>query len=152
MTNATGPNRDDFEYPDEAGYPDGAGTLTQDQAVLIDEVIEDDHAPAISFFVVNDDKTGTYEAITGDTVIAGLTYNIAGDDRLVLLATAVFPEFRKQGIATELIRRVLDDIRSQGKTVTIMCPIVWAFIERNPDYADLIDPKLPGVRKGAHGS
>jgi predicted GNAT family acetyltransferase len=66
----------------------------------------------------------------------------------VLLATSVFPEFRKQGIATELIRRVLDDVRAQGKTVTIMCPIVRTFIEHNPEYADLIDPKHPGVTKG----
>jgi GNAT superfamily N-acetyltransferase len=58
------------------------------------------------------------------------------------------PEFRKQGIATELIRRVLDDVRAQGKTVTIMCRIVRTFIERNAEYADLIDPEHPGVTKG----
>lgn len=143
------PTRYDFEYPDEAGYPDGKGTLSQDQAVLIDEVIDDPPAPAFDFYVVNDEKTGIYEAIVGDTEIAGLPYNIAGDDRLVLLATSVFPEFRKQGIATELIRRVLDDVRAQGKTATIMCPIVRTFIERNPEYAGLIDPKHPGVTKGA---
>ncbi|MFF1634636.1 GNAT family N-acetyltransferase [Leifsonia sp. NPDC058248] len=152
MTYTTDPRRGDFEYPDEAGYPDGVGTLSQDQTVLIDEVIEDAHAPAISFFVVNDEDAGSYEAIVGDTAIAGLTYHLAGDDRLVLLATAVFPEFRNQGIATELIRRVLDDVRMRGKTVTIMCPIVWAFIERKPEYADIIDPKLPGVSKGPHTS
>jgi predicted GNAT family acetyltransferase len=70
----------------------------------------------------------------------------------VLLATSVFPEFRKQGIATELIRRVLDDVRAQGRTVTIMCPIVRTFIEHNPEYADLIDSKRPGVTKGSHRS
>jgi predicted GNAT family acetyltransferase len=148
MTYATEPTRDDFEYPDEAGYPDGKGTLSQDQTVLIDEVIDDPHAPAFDFAVVNDEKAGIYEAIVGDREIAGLPYNIAGDDRLVLLATSVFPEFRKQGVATELIRRVLDDVRAQGKTVTIMCPIVRTFVEHNPEYADLIDPKHPGVIKG----
>ncbi|MFP3380423.1 GNAT family N-acetyltransferase, partial [Bacillus sp. SIMBA_069] len=89
----------------------------------------------------------TYEAISGDTVIGGLTYNVATDDRLVLVAAAVFPEYRGQGVATELIRRVLEDVRSRGKTVTILCPIVWAFIDRNPGYADLVDPDLPGSRK-----
>jgi hypothetical protein len=39
-------------------------------------------------------------------------------------------------------------VRAQGKTVTIMCPIVRTFIEHNPEYADLIDPKHPGVTKG----
>lgn len=148
MADPTEPTRYAFEYPDEAGYPDGKGTLSQDQAVLIDEVIDDPHAPAFDFYVVSDENTGIYEAIVGDTEIAGLPYNVAGDDRLVLLATSVFPEYRKQGIATELIRRVLDDVRTQGKTVTIMCPIVRTFIEHNPEYADLIDLEHPGVTKG----
>ncbi|MFF1876658.1 GNAT family N-acetyltransferase [Leifsonia sp. NPDC058230] len=148
MTSSTEPIRDDFEYPDEAGYPDGVGTLSQDQAVLIDEVTDDPHAPAFEFAVVNDEKTSSYSAIVGDTEIAGLPYNVAGDDRLVLLATSVFPEFRQQGIATELIRRVLDDVRAHGKTVTVMCPIVRAFIERNPEYLDLVDTVHPGA--GAH--
>jgi uncharacterized protein len=148
MTHPTEPTRYAFEYLDEAGYPDGKGTLTQDQAVLIDEVIDGPHAPAFDFSVVNDEKAGIYEAIVGDTEIAGLPYNVAGDDRLVLLATSVIPEFRKKGIATELIRRVLDDVRAQGKTVTITCPIVRTFIEHNPEYADLIDPEHPGVAKG----
>jgi predicted GNAT family acetyltransferase len=156
MTGPAEPTRYAFEYPDEAGYPDGKGTLSQDQAVLIDEVIDDPHAPAYApafdFAVVNDEKTGIYEAIVGDREIAGLTYNVAGDDRLVLLAASVYPEFRKQGIATELIRRVLDDVRAQGKTVTILCPIVRTFIEHNPEYADLIDPKHPGVTKGSRRS
>ena len=148
MTDPTESARHAFEYPDEAGYPDGKGTLSQDQAVLIDEVIDGPHAPAFAFFVVNDQEALTYEAIVGDREIAGMPYNVASDDRLVLLATSVFPEFRKQGVATELIRRVLDDVRAQGKTVTIMCPIVRSFVERNPEYADLVDPKHPGVTRG----
>lgn len=146
----TEPTRYPLEYPDEAGHPDGRGTLSQDQTVLIDEVTDDPHAPAFDFNLVNDENAGIYEAIVGDTKVGGLPYNVAGDGRLVLLSTSVFPEFRKQGVATELIRRVLDDVRTQGKTVTIMCPIVRTFIERNPEYADLIDPKHPGVTKGAH--
>ncbi|HEV7186086.1 MAG TPA: GNAT family N-acetyltransferase [Leifsonia sp.] len=137
----------DFEYPDEAGYPDGVGTLSQNQTVLIDEVTADDHSPAINFFVADNNEIFTYEAIAGDTVIGGLTYIIASERRVILVAAAVFPEFRGQGVATELIRRVLDDVRTRGNTVTILCPIVWAFIDRNPEYSDLIDPELPGVDK-----
>lgn len=150
MADPAEPTRYAFEYPDQAGYPDGTGTLSQDQAVVISAVVDDPHSPAFDFFVVNDEKAGIYEAIVGDNAIAGLPYNVAGDDRLVLLATSVFPEFRKLGIATELIRRVLDDARAHGKTVTAMCPIVRSFIEHNPEYADLIDPKHPGVIRGSH--
>ncbi|GAA4260814.1 GNAT family N-acetyltransferase [Dactylosporangium darangshiense] len=127
---------------------DGKGIVSQDQIASVDEVIDDPHAPAFDFAVVNDEKAGIYEAVFGEREIAGLSYNVAGDDRLVLLATSVFPEFRKQGIASELIRRVLDDVRAQGKTVTIMCPIVRTFIEHNPEYADLIDLKHPGAAEG----
>jgi predicted GNAT family acetyltransferase len=150
MTDPIKPPPYAFERPDEGGYSDGKGPRSQDQAILIDEVIDDPHASALDFHLVNDEKAGIYEAIVGDTVIAGLTYNVSGDNRLVLLATSVFPEFRKQGVATELIRRVLDDVRAQEKTVTIACPIVRTFIEHNPEYADLIDPKHPGVSKGSH--
>ncbi|MGW3345968.1 GNAT family N-acetyltransferase [Nonomuraea rubra] len=129
-------------------YPEGKNTLSEDQAVLIDEVIDDPHAPAFDFTVVNDERASIYEAILGGREIAGLPYTVAGRDRLVLLATSVFPEYRKQGIATELIRRVLDDVRARGKTVTIMCPVVRTFIEHNPEYTDLIDPEHPGVAKG----
>jgi predicted GNAT family acetyltransferase len=142
MTDPAEPARDAFEYPDEAGYPDGKGAVSQDQAVL-----DDPDAPAFDFEVVKDEKTSIYEAIAGDRPIAGLPYNVAGR-RLVLLATSVFPEFRKHGVATELIRRVLDDVRAQGKTVTPRCPIVRTFIERNPEYADLVDPDHPGGAKG----
>src|SRR3954470_13032131 len=121
---------------------------TEDQAALIDEVLDEPRAPAPDFAVVNDEKTGAYWAIAGDREIAAIPYEVAGDNRLVLLATSVFPEFRKQGIATELTRRVLDDARAQGKTVTIMCPVVRTFVEHHPEYADLIDPQHPGVTKG----
>lgn len=152
MAEPAEPTHYDFEYLDQAGYPDGKGTLTQDQTVLIDEILDDPHAPVFDFYVVNDEKSGIYEAIVGDTEIAGLPYTLAGNNRLVLLATSVFPDFRKQGVATELIRRVLDDVRARGKTVTIMCPIVRTFIEHNPEYADLIDADHPGVNNRSHRS
>jgi len=113
---------------------------TQDQSALIDEVMGDPHAPSFDFQLVNDERAGIYEAVVGETAVAGMTYNLVGEDRVVLLATSVFPEFRRQGLATELIRRVLDDVRTRGKTIHATCPIVRTFIERNREYADLVDP------------
>jgi hypothetical protein len=111
MTDPTETPRYAFEYPDEAGYPDGKGTLSQDQTVLIDEVIDGPHAPAFDFAVVNDEKTGVYEAIVGDREIAGMPYNVAGDDRLVLLATSSTPSTREwPGVSPD--RRRDDDDQS----------------------------------------
>ncbi|MEU6206363.1 GNAT family N-acetyltransferase [Micromonospora musae] len=145
MTNPIEPTRYALEHSAGAGHPDEEDILSQDQAVLIDEVTDDSRAPALDLQVVKNERLGTYDAVVGGREVAGLTYSVAGDDRLVLLGTSVLSEFREQGIATELIRHVLDDARGQGKTVTILCPIVRTFIEHNPEYADLVDPQHPGV-------
>jgi predicted GNAT family acetyltransferase len=141
-------DRYDFEFPDEAGYPDGTGTLSQDQIVLIDDVLEKRDEPAFDFGLVNNEDDGIYEAFVGDRSIGGISYTLK-DNRVAIHATAVYPEFRHQGIATELIRRVLDDLRTHGRTLTIMCPIVVTFIENNPAYANLVDPAHPGVMRAA---
>ena len=137
-----------FEFPDESGYPDGQGILTQDQAVLIDDVMDDRYTPEFDFYVVNDEKADIYEAIVGDTEIAGVPYRRTDESRLVLLSTSVYPEYRKQGVATQLIRRVLDDVRQRGLTVTVMCPVFRTFIDHNPGYADLVDSVHPGLTRG----
>src|SRR4029078_7645618 len=43
--------------------------------------------------------------------------------RLVALHTEVPPEFGGRGVASALIRRVLDDARAAGQTVTPRCPL-----------------------------
>jgi predicted GNAT family acetyltransferase len=133
-----------FEYPDQAGYPDGTGFLSQDQRVLIDEVV-DEHELGIPFELVHNGTDSTYEAITGSTEVGNLRYEIIDEDRVSLLTTMVWPEFRGQGVASEIIRRVLDDLKTSGRHITIMCPIVRTFIDRNPDYESIVDPHHRGV-------
>lgn len=143
------PTRHGRKHPDETDR-DVEGSLDKDHAMPVEEAAGTPHGPAFDIHVVNDEKALIYEAFADDAEIAGLPYSVAGDDRLVLHATSVFPQYRKQGVATELIRRVLDDVRAQRKTVTVMCPIVRGFIERHPEYADLIDREHPGVAGGPH--
>lgn len=107
------------------------------------------------FSLVNDERAGIHVAIAGDTALAGLTYNFAGENRLLLLATSVFPMFHKLGVAAELIRRVVDaliertlDEIADGKKITVICPVVGEFIARNPQYLDLIDKVHPGSGAG----
>jgi predicted GNAT family acetyltransferase len=142
---------DTYEFPDEAGYPDGVGTLDQTQVVLIQEVDSPPRADGslsdVDFYVVNDDDEHCYTAAVGDTEIGYLTYETRADDRVALVTTMVFPEFRGQGVASELIRRVLVQLREQGKTITILCPIVRAFIDAHPEFSDVVDADHPGIRE-----
>ncbi|MEV8212873.1 GNAT family N-acetyltransferase [Leifsonia sp. NPDC077715] len=127
-----------FEYPDEAGYPDGTGTLSETQRTLIAEVdAATPLSPGIDFYVVDDAETRTYEAVSGDTLIGGITY-ARHDDVVTLIATSVYPEFRGQGVATALIERVLEIIRASNQRIRIHCPIVRTFVEQHDQYRSLV--------------
>jgi hypothetical protein len=63
----------------------------------------------------------------------------------VLLTIWVGPAYRKNRVATELVSRVLHEIRESGKKITSICPVVGEFIDRNLEYADLIDKVHPGA-------
>jgi predicted GNAT family acetyltransferase len=93
--------------------------------------------------VLNDAEHGRWIATLGAEAIAELPYRFVGG-RVVLLTTWVDPAYRNNRVATELISRVLDEIRENGKKITIICPVVGEFIDRNPEYADLIDKVHPG--------
>jgi predicted GNAT family acetyltransferase len=146
MTTPAKPDRYDFAPAGEAGHLDEAIAVTEDQKALIDTVIADERPTAVSFDVVNDQENGIYTAVADNREIGGIVYRLTGD-RIVLQAASVHPEFRNHGVATELIRRVLNDVRAQGRTTTILCPIVRTFIEKHPEYADLVDAGQPGLMK-----
>jgi predicted GNAT family acetyltransferase len=143
-----------WEFPDEAGYPDGVGTLDQGRRELVTEVgswgggradpgLTSDYPLEFG----SDDADSKYEAYLDGQTIATLTYRrLQQGRRVALLTTVVKREHRHHGVATELIARALDDLRAEGVTVTVICPLVREFIDRFPDYADLVDPAHPGVQ------
>ena len=85
-----------------------------------------------------------YGAWIGHEQIGHLTYKLVGN-RIALWTTMVLPAYRRHGVATELVAEALDDIRSTGKTITVICPIVREVIDRYPQYRDLVDAVHPGV-------
>ncbi|MDQ0923815.1 putative GNAT family acetyltransferase [Pseudarthrobacter sp. W1I19] len=93
--------------------------------------------------VINDAERGRWIAALGAEAIGELTYRFV-DGRIVLLSTWVSPAYRNHRVATELIARVLDEIRESGKKITIICPVVGEFIARKTQYLDLIDKVHPG--------
>ena len=84
-----------------------------------------------------DDDRGVFAATLEGREIATVRFDLDGD-RLTLITTTVQPEFRGRGIATDLIADVLDDLREEDTQLTVLCPVVTAFIEGNPEYADLL--------------
>jgi predicted GNAT family acetyltransferase len=76
-------------------------------------------------------------------------YDVSDGGRLLLTHAAVLPEFQHHGVGSQLIGRVLLDIRDRGSKVTIVCPVVRDFIDRHPEWEDVVDPDEPGVTSKA---
>ena len=59
-------------------------------------------------------------------------------DVVTLLYIAVPPALQGRGLAADLLRAVLDQLRKQGLKVVPVCSYVNIFFRRHPDYADLL--------------
>ncbi|HEV8465464.1 MAG TPA: GNAT family N-acetyltransferase [Pseudolabrys sp.] len=57
---------------------------------------------------------------------------------LTILHTEVPKALEGRGIGSALIRGVLDIARSQRLKVIAVCPFAKSYIERHPEYADLL--------------
>lgn len=58
--------------------------------------------------------------------------------RLAILHTEVPEAHSGQGIASQLARTILEYAREQQLSVLPYCPYVKAYIERHPEYQDLV--------------
>jgi predicted GNAT family acetyltransferase len=65
-------------------------------------------------------------------------YGPAGDKTLVFSHTYVPPELRGRGIAEELVRQALEDVRKRGYKVIPSCWFVRVYIDRHSQYRDLL--------------
>jgi len=93
--------------------------------------------PPAGLTIEDDLDARRYEArIDGE--LAGWVEYGRIQSRLVALHTEVQPEFEGRGIGKALIRRVLDDARAGGFSVTPRCPFFAAHFERHPEDADLL--------------
>jgi len=85
-----------------------------------------------------------YELLLGGQRIGEIRYRVEGD-AVALVHTEVDPAYEGRGLATRLIQDALDDLRSRGRRVIPICPLVRRYIERHPEYGDLVtqDPSRP---------
>lgn len=80
-----------------------------------------------------------YEASTESGVVAGFAEYRDRDGVRVFTHTEVDDSFEGQGVGSALARGALDDVRERGLSISVKCPFIRSFIEKNPEYADLQD-------------
>ena len=89
---------------------------------------------------VTHDTTAERYLITVDGRDAGYADYIQGDGVRDFHHTVIDPEFRGQGLSKSLIQAALDDTRAAGDKVRPLCSAVAGFIEKHPEYRDLVQP------------
>lgn len=86
--------------------------------------------------VVNNTEKHRYElAVEG--YLAATYYELA-DGVITFVHTKVPPELGGKGVGSRLVKGALDQVRAAGLKVVAQCPFVKAWIEKHPDYADLL--------------
>jgi hypothetical protein len=78
-----------------------------------------------------------YELLDGDTVVGLIRYRIE-PGAVALIHTEIEPAHEGQGLASELVKGALDDLRGRGLRLIPICPYVRSWLERHPEYTDLI--------------
>ncbi|HEU5150681.1 MAG TPA: GNAT family N-acetyltransferase [Iamia sp.] len=81
---------------------------------------------------------GRYEIVV-DGVVAGFTEAREHEGVVTMPHTVIEDAYEGQGLAGQLVQAALDDIRRRGELVHPFCPYVSRWIQKHPDYRDLVD-------------
>jgi predicted GNAT family acetyltransferase len=88
--------------------------------------------------VVDVPGSSRYELQLDGTAVGQVAYALQGD-LIDLLHTEVDDGHEGEGLGSQLARGVLDDARRRGLRVRPSCSFIAGWIEKHPDYADLVD-------------
>jgi predicted GNAT family acetyltransferase len=86
--------------------------------------------------IVNNREKQRYELAVDGHVAA--TYYGIENGIITFIHTEVPPELGGKGIGSKLIKGALDQVRAEGLKVIAQCPFVKAYIDKHPDYSDLL--------------
>jgi predicted GNAT family acetyltransferase len=88
--------------------------------------------------VVDDNPMESRFEARVDGALAGVSQYELTDDTIVFLHTVVAEEYEGQGVGSAIARYALEDARARGLRVRPLCPYIRGWIERHPEYVDLV--------------
>jgi len=98
--------------------------------------------------VADSPEESRYE-IRVDGELAGFSQYRRRPAALAFIHTEVDDRFEGQGLGGRLVSFALDDVRSRGLAALPFCPFVKGYIERHPEYLDLVpEEKRPNFELG----
>ncbi|MCX4617812.1 GNAT family N-acetyltransferase [Streptomyces mirabilis] len=103
----------------------------------------EEQVPVTEQLIDNIDQ-GRFELCRDDDLVGWLYYTHLKPNRYALRHTEVETSHQHEGVGGALVRRVFDEIRARGGTITAICPFVVDYLSRTTAYADLVDARHPG--------
>jgi hypothetical protein len=86
---------------------------------------------------IRDNAARSRFELEADGVTAFMNYQLSG--KVISLDHTETPvAARGRGLASRLTQGVLDEARGRGLKIVPRCPFVRAFVERHPEYQDLM--------------
>jgi uncharacterized protein len=80
-----------------------------------------------------------YELLLDGEVAGVIRYRRDGET-VALIHTDLAPELEGRGLGGRLVAGALDDIRARGLGVVPICPFARSYIDRHPEFRDLVVP------------
>ncbi len=90
--------------------------------------------------ILSDHVEASRFELRADGELVGFVDYRADGANLRLVHTEVVPAFAGKGMGGKLARAVLDEVRARSVQVRPTCEFLATWIERHPDYADLVAP------------
>ena len=85
-----------------------------------------------------DNEEGKQYEFHIDDLVPRIEYIKAKDDKIYLTHTEVPRQLEGKGVATALVRQVLEDIKQKDVTMVPLCPFVAMYIRRHPVWKSIV--------------
>jgi uncharacterized protein len=86
--------------------------------------------------------------IHDDGKLAGFARYVHRPGRIFFVHTEIDPAFEGRGLGSQLASAALDATRATGERIVPLCPFIASYVERHPEYADLVDHELMAQLEG----
>ncbi len=87
--------------------------------------------------IVSENKEKKRFEVTLDGKVAVIEY-IRAEDKMYLTHTEVPNEFEGKGIASKMVKQVLQKIKDEGLKLVPLCPFIASYIKRHPEWKEIL--------------
>ncbi|KWX65911.1 GNAT family N-acetyltransferase [Mycobacterium sp. NAZ190054] len=86
-------------------------------------------------------------SISVDGTKAGFTEYVDHGNQRIFPHTEIDDAFSGRGLATILVGEALETTRAEGKRIVAVCSMVAGFIDKHPEFNDVVDPVTTDIKR-----